>query len=67
MLVPTELSSVDWDEFRLERLAGELREDLSGPEAERMIFAFEEALRLARSDEELCLTFWPRRRACSPR
>ena len=50
--VPTELFCVDWDGFTLERLAGELRE-LSGPEAERMIFAFEEALRLARADEEL--------------
>ena len=51
--MPTELLSVDWDDFSLERLATELREDLSGPEAERMIFAFEEALRLARTDEEL--------------
>jgi hypothetical protein len=51
--VPTELFSVDWDSFTLERLATELRDDLSGPEAERMIFAFEEALRLARTDEEL--------------
>jgi hypothetical protein len=50
---PTELFSVDWDQFRLERLAGELRDELNGPEAERMIFAFEEALRLARADEEL--------------
>jgi len=53
MLVPTELFSVDWDGFTLERLATELRDELSGPEAERMIFAFEEALRLARTDEEL--------------
>jgi hypothetical protein len=51
--VPTELFSVDWDGFTLERLATELRDELSGPEAERMIFAFEEALRLARADEEL--------------
>jgi hypothetical protein len=50
---PTELSSVDWDGFTLERLASELRDDLNGPEAERMIFAFEEALRVARTDEEL--------------
>jgi hypothetical protein len=50
---PTELSSVDWDGFTLERLASELRDDLSGPEAERMIFAFEEALRIARTNEEL--------------
>jgi len=50
---PKELLSVDWDDFRLERLAVELREDLSGPEAERMIYALEQALRIARSDEEL--------------
>lgn len=53
MASPTELSNVDWDSFTLERLAGELRDDLSGPEAERMIFAFEEALRVARTDEDL--------------
>jgi hypothetical protein len=53
MPVPTELFCVDWDGFTLERLAGELRDELSGPEADRMIFAFEEALRLARTDEEL--------------
>jgi hypothetical protein len=51
--VPTEFVSVDWDEFTLEHLAAELRDDLGGPEAERMIFAFEEALRVARADEEL--------------
>jgi hypothetical protein len=28
---PTELFSVDWDQFRLERLAGELRDELNGP------------------------------------
>jgi len=51
--VPTELFSVDWEGFTLERLVAELRDDLSGPDADRMIFAFEEALRLARTDEEL--------------
>jgi hypothetical protein len=44
---------MDWDGFRLERLASELRDDLNAPEAERMIFAFEEALRVARTDEEV--------------
>lgn len=51
--LPTELFCVDWDGFTLERLASELRDDLNGPEAERMIFAFEEALRVARTDEDL--------------
>jgi hypothetical protein len=50
---PTELSGMDWDGFKLERLASELRDDLNGPEAERMIFAFEEVLRVARTAEEL--------------
>ena len=44
---------MDWDGFTLENLASELHNDLSGPEAERMIFAFEETLRVARTDEEL--------------
>jgi hypothetical protein len=44
---------MDWDEFRLEALATQIREELGGSEAERMVFAFEEALRLARIDPEL--------------
>lgn len=44
---------VDWDAFTLERVASELREELSAPEAERMVYAFESALRVARVDPEL--------------
>jgi hypothetical protein len=44
---------VDWDEFTLERVAAELREDLSAPEAERMVYAFEAALGVARVDPAL--------------
>jgi hypothetical protein len=44
---------MDWDGFTLDCLSSELRDDLRGPEAERMIFAFEEALRVARTDEDL--------------
>jgi hypothetical protein len=44
---------VDWDDFTLERLADELREDLSATEAERMVYAFEAALAVARADPEL--------------
>ena len=33
--MPTELFSVDRDGFTLERLVAELRDDLSGPEADR--------------------------------
>jgi hypothetical protein len=43
----------DWDAFDLERLATGLREDPGGPEAEKMIWAFEEALRIARGGAEL--------------
>jgi hypothetical protein len=47
------MSSIDWDSFDLENLAAELREDPGGPEAERMIWAFEEALRIARNGDDL--------------
>jgi hypothetical protein len=44
---------LDWDELRLERLADELREDPGGAEGEKMIWAFEEALRIARAGDDL--------------
>ena len=47
------MAGVDWDEFELERLTDELRAKRGGPDAERMIWAFEEALRLARIDPDL--------------
>ena len=43
----------DWDTFDLEKLASELREDPGGAEGERMIWAFEEALRIARAGDDL--------------
>jgi hypothetical protein len=48
-----EMSSLDWDGFDIDELAGELRRHAPGPDAERMIWAFEEAVRVARIDEEL--------------
>jgi hypothetical protein len=45
--------TMDWDGFDLDVLRTELRKELPGPEAERMVFAFEEALRVARLDPEL--------------
>jgi hypothetical protein len=45
--------AVDWDGVELEPLARVLRAHRSGPDAERMIWAFEEALRVARLDPEL--------------
>ncbi len=47
------MATVDWGAFELERLARELREDPGGAEGERMIWAFEEALRVARGGDEL--------------
>ena len=43
----------DWDTFDLGKLASELREDPGGAEGERMIWAFEEALRIARTGDDL--------------
>jgi hypothetical protein len=47
------MSAVDWDTFGVERLAAELRGKRSGPDAEKMIWAFEEAVRVARIDQDL--------------
>ena len=44
---------VDWDSFDLDALAVVVRSRGGGPDAERMIWAFEEALRVARLDPEL--------------
>jgi hypothetical protein len=44
---------MDWDGFDLEPLALELRRTLDAPDAERMIWAFERALDVARVDDEL--------------
>ena len=47
------MAAVDWDDFDLDVLARALRASRSGPDAERMIWAFEEALRVGRLDPEL--------------
>jgi hypothetical protein len=47
------VTQIDWHSFDLEPLARELRATLSPPDAERMIWAFERALSVARVDEEL--------------
>jgi hypothetical protein len=47
------VGQIDWDTFDLEPLALELRSTLSPPDAERMIWAFERALAVARVDGEL--------------
>jgi hypothetical protein len=47
------MPSFDWDTLDLDRLTAELRADPGGPEGERMIWAFEEALRIARNGDDL--------------
>lgn len=47
------MSLFDWEGFSLERLAAELREDPGGAEGERMIWAFEETLRIAQGGADL--------------
>ena len=44
---------VDWDELDIEKLASEIRSERPGPDAERTVWAFEEALRIARLDPDL--------------
>ena len=44
---------INWELVDLEPLRAELRGTLPGPEAERMIYAFEEAIRVARVDPDL--------------
>lgn len=44
---------VDWDGLDIERLASEIRSAQPAADAEKTIWAFEEALRIARLDPEL--------------
>jgi hypothetical protein len=68
------MEAVDWEAFDLDGLATAVRSGSAGPDAERMVWAFEEALRVARLDPELlpyvlvattCLL--ARLEECSPR
>jgi hypothetical protein len=43
----------DWDAFDLEEFTRELRENLNGPDADKLIWAFEHAVGVARIDDEL--------------
>jgi hypothetical protein len=47
------MSAVDWNSFELDPLAAAVRSTGDGSDAERMVWAFEEALRIARLDPEL--------------
>jgi len=47
------VNRLDWHELDLETLAQELRSTLPAAEAEKMVWAFEQALRVARIDDDL--------------
>ena len=47
------MSTVNWEALDLGAFASELRTEDGGPEGEKTIWAFEEALRIARLDEAL--------------
>ena len=47
------MPDVDWDTLDLEALADELRATLPPAEAEKMVWAFEQALTVARIDGDL--------------
>jgi hypothetical protein len=44
---------VDWDAIDLSALIGDIRHRFLGPDAEKMVWAFERALATARIDEHL--------------
>ena len=44
---------MDWSGFDLDALAEQLRATNAGADAERLVWAFEEALRIARIDHDL--------------
>jgi hypothetical protein len=45
--------AVDWDTFDLEPLTQELRAGVGGPDGEKMLWAFERTLGIARIDPDL--------------
>ena len=47
------MQSSDWHELDLEALTDELRSTLPAAEAEKMVWAFEQALAVARIDDDL--------------
>jgi hypothetical protein len=44
---------VDWHSIDLEELTRELRGNLNGPDADKLIWAFERAVEVARTDDDL--------------
>jgi hypothetical protein len=47
------MTDMDWDRLEFDDLVRELRENVGGPDGEKMIWAFEQATRVARIDPEL--------------
>lgn len=47
------MATVDWHDFDFDPLVCELRERVGGPDGEKMIWAFEQAVGVARIDPEL--------------
>ncbi len=47
------MARVDWDDFDFDPLVRELRECVGGPDGEKMIWALEQAVGVARIDPEL--------------
>ena len=47
------MATVDWDAFRLDELAASVRDARNPADGEKMVWAFEEALRVARVDDGL--------------
>jgi hypothetical protein len=44
---------VDWQSFDIEAFERELRGNLNGPDADKLVWAFERAVQVARIDDEL--------------
>jgi hypothetical protein len=53
MTAEADVTVVDWDSFNLEEFTRELRGNLSGPDADKLIWAFEHAVEVVRTDDDL--------------
>ena len=47
------VTHIDWDSFDLEGLTRELRGNLTGTDADKLVWAFERAVEIARIDDDL--------------
>jgi hypothetical protein len=51
--VRQDVTVVDWDSFDIEEFTRELRGNIDGPDADKLIWAFERAIQVARIDDDL--------------